>query len=408
MFREPVSSSGSAFRWSREELVYQLTIAAELEHGLACMYMFAAFSLKAGEEEGLASEHVPVVGRWKKAILGVAVEEMLHLSQVANLLSAIGWAPHMHRPNFPQPADAYPFAIPLHLAPFSRGTLEQFVRFELPEASALQEPIANVGPHDGIEPFAPAFTTIGGLYAQIRAGFEQLPEGDLFIGRPRAQTQGARIHFQEGLVEVCDRASALAAIEMIVAQGEAATDEHPDAHFRVFKVILEEFDSLAMRGGFAPARAVEGDPIARQRLGAATGNVIRNRTTHAVAELANFAYETLVLVLLRLFSHLDEDDDDRELLSHTALRLMTRVISPLGELLAQLPFGEGGAGNAGISFGLSREVQLLPMRDCAFCVIGERLQHLSEHALGIGGLDLSAISGQSSALGARFSARLRD
>ncbi len=407
MPEEKVQSSregvtGGTLHWTREELVYQLTIAAELEHGLACLYMFAAFSLKTDEGEGLAPEHVPTVQRWKKAILGVAVEEMLHLSQVSNLLSAIGWTPHMRRPNFPQPADAYPFAIPLSLVPFCRDTLERFVRFELPEAKGDREPVANIGPHDGIEPFAPAFTTIGALYAQIRAGFERLAERDLFIGRPRAQTLGARIHFEKGLIEVCDRASALAAVDMIVEQGEAATGEHPDAHFRVFQTMLEEFDVLAAESAFSPARAVNVDPVARQRLGAEAGNVIRNPATHAVAELANFAYETLVLILLRFFSHLDESDADQEILSHAALRLMTCVISPLGETLAQLPFGGDGHGTAGMSFGLSREIQLLPTRDSAFSLIAERLQHLAEHTNRISVVDLSLVGKECAALSTGF------
>jgi hypothetical protein len=37
---------------SREELIYLLTRASELEHGLACVYLFAAYSLKNDVSEG--------------------------------------------------------------------------------------------------------------------------------------------------------------------------------------------------------------------------------------------------------------------------------------------------------------------------------------------------------------------
>ena len=37
----------------REALIYMLCQAAELEHGIMCQYLFAAFSLKQGADEGL-------------------------------------------------------------------------------------------------------------------------------------------------------------------------------------------------------------------------------------------------------------------------------------------------------------------------------------------------------------------
>jgi kynurenine formamidase len=37
---------------TREELIYLLSRAAELEHGLACIYLFAAYSLKIAESDG--------------------------------------------------------------------------------------------------------------------------------------------------------------------------------------------------------------------------------------------------------------------------------------------------------------------------------------------------------------------
>ena len=38
----------------REALIYMLCQAAELEHGIMCQYLFAAFSLKQREDEGSA------------------------------------------------------------------------------------------------------------------------------------------------------------------------------------------------------------------------------------------------------------------------------------------------------------------------------------------------------------------
>ena len=88
----------------REALIYMLCQAAELEHGIMCQYLFAAFSLKQSTDEGLTPEELEAVSRWRQAVAHVATDEMLHLALVQNVLSAIGAAPHLTRPNLPAPA----------------------------------------------------------------------------------------------------------------------------------------------------------------------------------------------------------------------------------------------------------------------------------------------------------------
>jgi hypothetical protein len=102
----------------REALIYMLCEAAELELGIMCQYLYAAFTLKQSEDEGLTKDEAAAANRWRKQIFHVAVQEMLHLSLVQNLLSAIGGAPHLSRPNFPQPATHYPAGVHLALLPF--------------------------------------------------------------------------------------------------------------------------------------------------------------------------------------------------------------------------------------------------------------------------------------------------
>jgi hypothetical protein len=70
----------------REALIYMLCQAAELEHGIMCQYLFAAFSLKQREDEGLTAEELEAVTRWRRAISHVATEEMLHLALGHNVL----------------------------------------------------------------------------------------------------------------------------------------------------------------------------------------------------------------------------------------------------------------------------------------------------------------------------------
>src|SRR5262245_19324540 len=83
----------------REALIYMLCEAAELEHGIMCQYLFAAFSLKKRAEEGLSDAELDATQRWRRSVMHIATQEMLHLALVHNILSAIGAAPHLARPN---------------------------------------------------------------------------------------------------------------------------------------------------------------------------------------------------------------------------------------------------------------------------------------------------------------------
>lgn len=194
---------------TREELIYPLTRAAELEHGLVCIYLFAAYSLKNDVSEGgMTDEQAEMVRGWRRFLCVVAVEEMGHLAQVSNLLTAIGGAPHFRRPNFPLPPSEFPFGIHLSLEPFSQETIERFVCYEMPEAGilsaeqeALFEPIkarvlesqdalqARLEEDDddheeSYEPLEVDFQTVGEFYHKIETGFTHIPEEELFIGPP--------------------------------------------------------------------------------------------------------------------------------------------------------------------------------------------------------------------------------
>jgi hypothetical protein len=59
----------------REALIYMLCEAAELEHGIMCQYLFAAFSLKQAEDEGLTPEELETVTRCRRMIAQVATEK---------------------------------------------------------------------------------------------------------------------------------------------------------------------------------------------------------------------------------------------------------------------------------------------------------------------------------------------
>ena len=393
---------------TREELIYLLSRAAELEHGLACIYLFAAYSLKSDVNEGgLTEEQAEMVRGWRHFQCAVAVEEMGHLAQVSNLLTAIGGAPHFKRTNFPLPPSAYPFGIRLSLEPFSQETIERFVCYEMPETGilsteqqALFDPIkARVlesqaalqtsleEEHDEdecYEPFEVDFKTVGEFYHKIETGFTHIPEEELFIGPPEAQANARYVDLSGDLVAIVDRASACAAIERIVEQGEAPTSDHPDAHFWVFDRVRRQYAEAMAQAEqtgipFEPVRPVVSNPMTHFYDDTSGGIVIHDPLTHEVADLFNVAYDTMLLILLRFFAHTEETEAELEHLSRATLRLMTTVIRPLAEALTKLPVDRDRlpGRTAGPGFGYNRDIHLLPHKPSAWVFFGERFWQLA-------------------------------
>src|SRR5271168_830442 len=124
---------------TREEILHALYEAAELEHNLMCTYLYAAFSLKDSEAEGLRTEEVAAVRRWRSELIKVSVEEMGHLTAVWNITAALGGSPRFGRANFPLDPGNLPAGIVVKLAPFTPATLQHFVFLERPTGSTEKD-----------------------------------------------------------------------------------------------------------------------------------------------------------------------------------------------------------------------------------------------------------------------------
>ena len=375
----------------REQLVYLLSEAAELEHGLLCCYLFAAFSLKRQSDERLEPEELEAVMRWDRTISAVAAQEMLHLALVSNLLTSLGAAPHFTRPNFPVRRGYHPAGFHLSLEPFSAAAVQRFVAMEQPEwmyaehheAAHLRRRLAS-GEGRGAA-IAQGFATIGHLYRGIEAGFRRLVErhgeAGVFIGPRRAQAVQSLLRF-EGLAPVLDLDSAVAAIELIVEQGEGARGELEESHYSRFVGIAAELEQLTRRRpDFQPARPVVANPQSGRPPDAARGTQLTHPFTHRAAELFDASYEVMVMMLARFFAHENESDDELRTLVDAAIDLMFGVIRPLGRLLTTLPaHAAGGAPTAGPGFELGRTIHVLPHRHAAWMILGERCAELAGFA----------------------------
>ena len=162
----------------REFLINALYEASELEHNLMCTYLYAAFSLKGSEADGLSAAEAAAVKRWREVLLGVAIEEMGHLAAVWNITSALGGSPRIGRTNFPLDPGYLPASVVVKLAPFNADTLQHFVFLERPQESAEAEGagfsyertyVRGISqPH--LTPMATDYDTVGVFYSRRRSG----------------------------------------------------------------------------------------------------------------------------------------------------------------------------------------------------------------------------------------------
>lgn len=362
-----------------------LSEACELEHGLACSYLFTAFSLKQDVAEGgIDWRQLQLVRQWAAQIYFVASEEMLHLAQVWNLLAAIGGTPYYQRPNFPQNSKYYPLGVALKLEPFGLPAIERFIAYELPTNVPAERLTMKTLSLTAGELRAGARQTVGELYTKIAQSIAALPADQLFIGDPALQIGPDVVDFPD-IVKVTDHDSAAKAIETITEQGEGTQADRKDCHYGAFLNIRDEFEKETAEAGetFVPARPVLENPVPRLRPDHAAGtvNLIKDAYSAAVAELFDGVYILMLRQLQYVFSDHPKKDELVRRFARTAIVFMPTVIKPLGEALALLPAGgEHGTQTAGPAFAMTRHVPLPADPRVAALVAGERLAELATEA----------------------------
>jgi uncharacterized Fe-S cluster protein YjdI/CDGSH-type Zn-finger protein len=369
---------------SREQLFYLLAEAAEIEHNLMCCYLYAAFGLKT-EADGLAVDDAAEIARWRSVILAVAVEEMTHLSLVANLTLSVGGTPHFGRPNFPIAAGYHPSGVVVELHPFDRATLDHFIYLERPEGVDLPdgEGFAPVNSEYRREtlgarlmPSAQDYLTVGHRYRAIHQAIENLSdtlgETALFVGGPRQQV-GPSLIALPGLIAVTDRASALTALSTIIEQGEGSPSDSAQSHYRRFLAVRHSYDRLlADKPGFTSSRPVAKNPVMRLPPSPEGKISVDHPGAAEVMDLANAIYGLLLRAL---------EVELKKALLEAAIDTMA-ALSPVAQHLTSLPASKAVPGvRAGMSFAMVRDLAPLPSATAAVRILAERLTEL---ALGAG------------------------
>jgi CDGSH-type Zn-finger protein/uncharacterized Fe-S cluster protein YjdI len=371
---------------TREELIFLLAEAAEIEHNLMCCYLFAAFSMKT-EADGLTPEQAKVVAGWRRDIISIAVEEMSHLALVANITIAVGGAPHFSRPNFPISAGYHPSGVVVELHPFNKSTLDHFIYLERPEGNDRPDGAAfaqkaqpydrNMGA-DKLMPNGQDYATVGHLYRGIRQALESLSarlgEGNLFIGDMSLQV-GPDLTPLPGLTVVKCLKTALAACDTIVNQGEGADGDNERSHYNRFLGMCEAYHRLeAADPGFAPARPVASNPVMRR--GPDRGNLwVDAPEAAAVMDLANAIYNVMLRALSQGFA--DNDPVRKRAFIDVSIDGMY-ALTPVAEHLTRLKASTTVPDvTAGMSFATLRDVTPLPHGKAALAFIAERLEELA-------------------------------
>ena len=213
-----------------------LHAAMQLEHATIPPYLTALYSIKHGSNsEGFHS------------LRTVAVEEMLHLTLVGNLMNAVGGKVNLTESGF---VPLYPAYLPdgetdfaVSCQKFSRQAIETFLKIERPASlnpashpagsGNLRHRKRKAGLLLAGHPGHPEqrgdehFYSIGEFYKAIEQGLDRLHAemGEaLFSGDPARQI-GPEYYYSGGggLIEVRDIATARAALELIAEQGEGIT-----------------------------------------------------------------------------------------------------------------------------------------------------------------------------------------
>jgi CDGSH-type Zn-finger protein/uncharacterized Fe-S cluster protein YjdI len=375
----------------REELFYLLVEAAEFEHSVMCTYLYALWSLKRDTAEGVTPAELAAIDGWRRSLRQVALEEMLHLSLVNNLLAATGASPHLWRPEFPVRSGWFPADVVMRLAPFCDETIDHFMYIERPEGITLRDGAGFDHPDhhpraarpELLSPTPRDYVSQGQLYHSVLRGLgrlvEEIGDENVFVGHGEAQVGNAEFGMP-GLFKIGDLKSARRAVEEIVQQGEGAPAHREGSHYQRFAAIKDELARLRHANpNFEPARPVLANPSIDNPMAHKDVTLITDPLTSKVVDLGNALYSLMMRTFAQVFSPAPLPRELRAGLSAAATQIMS-VMSTIGEAATRLDVGREKPGaTAGLTFALSLSSGQLVQR-CAAQILGERVRELANAA----------------------------
>jgi hypothetical protein len=201
-----------------------LQTAIGVEFGTLPPYLYSLYTIRPGTNPEATQR-----------IKSVALQEMIHMCLVCNIMNALGGNPLVKPPHYPGPlpGDIGPDGTPLtiHLLPFSREAMQQGMNIEQPEDPPEFPARKQLAA-------APATTavTIGQFYQALDEFLATLPAS---AWTPNRKQITDNQFFAGQLFAVHDYADAHMAIEQIVSEGEGTKNDpldfqHEIAHYYRF------------------------------------------------------------------------------------------------------------------------------------------------------------------------------
>ncbi|MEU3844572.1 ferritin-like protein [Streptomyces sp. NPDC028635] len=298
---------------NRDDLTSYLNAAMALEHATIPTYLTAYYSIRSTTNSDAA--HI---------IRVAAVEEMLHLTLVANVLNAIGGTPDLTRPGF---VPSYPARLPdgeddftVDLRPFSPEAIETFCKIErpgkvpsgesrlVPTSNGRSSPLVASPTTEGMR-----FYSIGEFYEEIIEGLEKVAADDpaLFRGDPARQV-GPEFFYSGGgeIIVVTDLDSAQRALRFIAAQGEGLDSGIYDAdgelaHYYRFRQLqlgryYQEGDHPGAPSG--PELSICWDDVYKVKVSARLADYPEGSELARVARDFNTDYANFLALLTKAFN----------------------------------------------------------------------------------------------------------
>ena len=358
---------------ARDQAVFLLRSAAEVEHALMVQYLFAWFSINEGSAFN-ASLLFPMFAP-KDILLGLAIEEMGHLMTVQNLLISLGASPHFdlesENPD-PEQVTLYPF--PVRLERISKGALGKYVIAESPSLLPADFPAEARAQLEVARQAAEAnlaasgvngpVVHVGGIYAKLIRIFSEpgstaelkeldtmmqvvhLKEGD-FVGNASGLQEDPELwtdhHGSAFFIRNAEtQLQVVQALKDIAEQGEgwdspAADEPGGETHFERFLALFNAFVQNPT-GAVLPVAVNPG--ISDDATPLPDGlTPITSTTAVPVARLFLCRYEMLLLTLAYLLSV--PPGIKRDGLRGAALNGMRKGIKEIGNALLQFPLMDG-------------------------------------------------------------------
>jgi len=325
-----------------ESLRSHLQEALAVEHSTIPPYFTAWLSIEPGTNQPAAD-----------ILRSVLLEEMLHVTLVANVLNAVGGQPVLTAPGF---VPEYPHTLPysadrfkISIEKFSRTALRTFLKIERPTKA-------------GTAPKTEGYHTLGQFYAAIVAGIEslcrRLGEKHVFSGDPARQVPPSAYYGTGKYCVVTDKESALCALREVVSEGEgyghSVFDEDPNvsgrgrepAHYYRFEEILKgryyQAGDTPRTGPRGPKLATDFSRVYPIQANAhvedyPAGSPIREALVEFSAEYG------------RLLAALEDGVNGKPGRMNEAIASMFRVEN-LGRALMRTPSGKPDGSTVGLSF----------------------------------------------------------